>query len=257
MRFTTSAVRQAAPIALAAAAALFLTACDDDDDATGPDAGVARVKVVHAIPDAGPVSVQIDDAAPALTNFTFPSVAPAGDGAYLSLPAGQRRVRVLLASGAPALDATPTLVAGRSYTVFASGRAAGPAAVAPAYLVLEDDVSAPPAGQVRVRAVHAAPSVGNVDVHVTVAGGTFGAGTRAFANVPFRGSGSANVAAGSYALCVIGAGTTPAADGGGCAILVPNTGALPAGAAVTAFARDAAAGETGPRLQTFVNRVPN
>ena len=43
------------------AATAFTAACDDDDDNTGPE-GDARVRVVHASPDAPAVDVLLDDA---------------------------------------------------------------------------------------------------------------------------------------------------------------------------------------------------
>jgi hypothetical protein len=46
-----------------AVTALTLSACsDDDDNGTGPAADQARVRVVHASPDAPAVDVRVDDA---------------------------------------------------------------------------------------------------------------------------------------------------------------------------------------------------
>uniref|UniRef100_A0A7C4PKT5 DUF4397 domain-containing protein n=1 Tax=Anaerolinea thermolimosa TaxID=229919 RepID=A0A7C4PKT5_9CHLR len=68
-------------------------------------------------------------------------------------------------------------------------------------LLLTDDNSAPPAGQAKVRFVHASPNAPAVDVAVT-------AGPVLFSNVPFRGVGSyVFVAPGGVDLVVRRAGT--------------------------------------------------
>lgn len=238
--------------------ALALAACNDDDETTTPVVQNANVKVVHAVANAGTVSVQIDNATPAITGFNFRDIRPAAAGQYLPIPAGARRVRVNLANGQTAIDATPNLAANLNYTVVAAGSAGATAGtpLAPAYILLTDDVTAPAAGQVRIRAVHAASSVGNVDIHASATGAlAFSATTRVFANVPFRAAGTTAVPAGNYTLCVIGAGTTPTANGSNCAILVP-TGALAAGTVATGFAVDAPTTGGAPTIILTVDRAP-
>ena len=51
--------------------------------------------------------------------------------------------------------------------------------------MLEDDRTAPPAGNVKVRAVHGAPSAPAVDVYVTAPGADLQTATPALTNVPF------------------------------------------------------------------------
>lgn len=237
--------------------ALALAACDDDDETTTPVVQNAQVKVVHGIANAGTVSVQIDDATPAITGFNFRDIRPSAAGQYLPIPSGARRVRVNLANGQTAIDATPSLAANTNYTVVAAGTAGGQGNLAPAYILLTDDVTAPAAGQVRIRAVHAASSVGNVDIHASATGNlAFSANTRVFANVAFRQSGTAPVAAGNYTLCVIGAGTTPTANGSNCAILAA-TGQLAAGTVATGFATDAPTAGGAPAIILTVDRAGN
>lgn len=241
-----------APLALAA---VSLAACDDDDDPVTPTPA-AQVKVVHAIANAGAVSVLVDDT-PVATGFTFPNVFPAAgasDPLYANVPEGSRRLRVNLGTGATAIDQTATLVAGTNYTVIAAGTAGGTGALAPAYILLTDNVAAPAAGQVRIRAVHAASAVGNVDIFAGAPAAPFNF-ARIFQNVPFRGNGSIEVPAGAYTVCVVGAGATPAADGSNCAIRV-TTPALAAGTVATAIARDAATAGESPSLILTVDRRP-
>ena len=47
-------------LTLLLAATALTAACDDDDDNTGPE-GEARIRVVHASPDAPKVDVLVDD----------------------------------------------------------------------------------------------------------------------------------------------------------------------------------------------------
>jgi hypothetical protein len=231
-----------------------LGACGSDDP-VAPVVQTANVKIVHAIAGANGVDIGVGDARP-LTGVNFTAVAPGNAGTYLALPAGAPlRLRVFLGT-ATVIDSTTTLVPNLNYTVIASGAPGGTGATAPRFILLQDNVAVPPAGNIRLRAVHAAAGVGNVDIHAAASTGTFSAGTRAFAAVPFRGSGAVEVPAGNYQLCVIGAGTTPTANGSNCAILA-TTGAVAAGTVATAFARDAnAPSETGPRLQITVDRAP-
>lgn len=229
-------------------------ACSDDDP-IAPVTQSANVKIVHAIAGANGVDIGVADARP-LTGVNFTGIAPAAAGTYLALPAGTPlRLRVFLGS-ATVIDSTTTLAPNLNYTVFASGAPGGTGATAPRFILLQDNVSAPAAGSIRLRAVHAAAGVGNVDIHAAGATASFSAGTRVFAAVPFRGAGTVEVPAGNYQLCVIGAGTTPTANGSNCAILA-TTGTVAAGTVATAFARDAnAPSETAPQLQITVDRTP-
>lgn len=232
-----------------------LSACNDDDPVQPETPVQANVKIIHAIAGANGVDIGVADTRP-LTGVNFTAVAPAAAATYLKLTAGAPlRLRVFLGS-ATVIDSTTTLAANLNYTVIASGLPGGTGATTPRFILLQDNVTAPAAGSIRLRAVHAAASVGNVDIHAVAVGGTFTTATRVFAAVPFRGSGSVEVPAGNYSLCVIGAGTTPNATGSNCAIL-QATGAVGAGVVATAFARDAnTPSETAPQLQITVDRVP-
>jgi hypothetical protein len=231
-----------------------LAACGDDDT-TAPVAQSANVKIIHAIAGANGVDIGVADTRP-LTGVNFTAVAPAAAGAYLTLPAATPlRLRVFL-GGTTVIDSTTTLTPNGNFTVIASGAPGGTGATAPRFIVLQDDVSRPAGGNIRLRAVHAAAGVGNVDIHAAAANSSFSTATRVFAAVPFRGAGAVEVPAGTYQLCVIGAGVAPLANGSNCAILA-STGAVAAGTVATAFARDAnAPAETAPQLQITVDRLP-
>ena len=116
----------------------------------------ARVRVVHASPDAPAVDVYVNGQA-VLTGVPYFAVSP-----YLSVPAGAYRFQVTPAGaglGSTVIDTTATLAAGTDYTVAAVNTLAQ---IEPLVLV---DNNAPPAAQrTRVRVVHASPDAPAVDI---------------------------------------------------------------------------------------------
>jgi hypothetical protein len=159
----------------------------------------ARVRVVHASPDAPAVDVYADDAR-VLTNVPYK-----GYSDYLPVPAGPHNFKVFATGADPAsdtavIDADATLEAGKDYTVVAVGLLAN---IEPA--VFEDNNPAPAAGKAHVRVIHASPDAPAVDV--AVAGGPV-----LFSNLSFpNAAGPSPVDAGTYDLEVRAAGTTTAA----------------------------------------------
>jgi hypothetical protein len=116
-------------------------------------------------------------------------------------------------------------------------------------LVLTDNPAAPASGQIRVRVVHGAATVGNVDVYVTAPGAQLPAAPT-LANVPFRGvSAYLEIPSAQYQVRVFAAGnrTTPA-------INVTTPAAVPAGSVITAIAIDAASAATGPTIVLLADR---
>ena len=84
---------------------------------------MARVRVVHASPDAPAVDVYADGAK-VLTNVAFK-----GSSDYLSVPAGPHNFKVFAtganpATGTAVINADATLEAGKDYTVVAIGKLA-------------------------------------------------------------------------------------------------------------------------------------
>jgi hypothetical protein len=117
----------------------------------------ARIRVLHASPDAPAVDVYLDGSE-AISDLAFDEITD-----YVSVPAGGHTVEVFPAAadgtGDAVITADVTLSADTDYTVAAVGALAD---IEP--LVLVDDNSAPPAGQVRVRFVHASPDAPAVDI---------------------------------------------------------------------------------------------
>lgn len=160
---------------------------------------MARVRVVHASPDAPAVDVYADGSR-VLSNVPFK-----GSSDYLPVPAGPHNFKVYATGANPAsdtavIDADATLAAGKDYTIAAVGKVAD---IKPA--VFEDNNSAPAAGKAHVRVIHASPDAPAVDIAVK-------GGPVLFSNLAFpNAAGPSPVDAGTYDLEVRAAGTTTVA----------------------------------------------
>ena len=213
---------------------------------TGRD---ARVRVVHASPDAPPVDVLVDGGR-ALVDIAFGEVTD-----YATLRAGEYTVEVVPAGlDGPVVigPATLNLFFNRDYTVVALGRFAEDEIEA---LVLADDNR--PASQrfARVRFVHASPDAPPVDI--AVAGGP-----GVFSNVAFKGVGDyVDVPKGSYDLEVRAAGspdavlTVPGVElQGGTTYTVFATGLLSDGTLAPVVSVDAVSPATSRRARASASR---
>lgn len=181
----------------------------------------ARVRVVHASPDAPAVDILVNE------NAAFKNAAFKGITDYASLDAASYGVKVVpTGETEPAvIDATLDLMAGKDYTVVAVGKLD---AIEP--LVLMDNNSSPAAGKAHVRFVHASPDAPAVDVAVANGGPVL------FSNVAFKGTGDyLPVDAMSYDLEVRLAGSATVA------LAVPGV-KLEAGNVYTVFAMGLAGG---------------
>jgi len=144
-------------VALVAAALMILTGCEDD--ATSPSNETAEVRVLHLSSDAPAVDVYLNEgASPAVTDLAFETGT-----AYVEVDAGTYQVDVT-AAGSPLSSAVLTvpgleLMADGRYTAVAYDELAS---IKP--LALEDDYSDLDSGAIRVRAIHTAPAVGQVDI---------------------------------------------------------------------------------------------
>jgi LPXTG-motif cell wall-anchored protein len=154
----------------------------------------ARVRVIHASPDAPAVDVFVDGSA-VLTNVAFPAISD-----YLSVPAGEHKIAVAptgAGEAAAVITANPTFAAGMAYTVAAVGQVATIRGQ-----IFNDNLAAPAAGKAHVRVIHASPDAPSVDVKV--AGGPTLISALAFPNA----SDYLPVDVGSYNLQVTPAGAS-------------------------------------------------
>lgn len=186
----------------------------------------ARVSVAHFAPFADTlegtsVSVLLNDAV-AFENVVFKQFTP-----YTDLPAGEYKVDIIpTGTDIVAMTATYTLVDGQDYTVYASGNGS----LQPLALVaLADDNTAPAAGNVKVRIVHAAPFAAMpeaTEVSIRTAGGDLVAGP----GIPYgAATGYLELPAATYDLKV-------ASNDGQVNYIDPLPVDLPAGAIATLFA---------------------
>ena len=156
-------------------------------------AGPARVRVVHASPDAPAVDVWVNDSITAFSDAPFKGITQ-----YAELEAGTYNVKVVPAGAMEpvVIEADLDLMADTDYTVVAVGQLA---MIEP--LVLVDNNSLPAAGKAHVRFVHASPDAPAVDIAVQ-------GGPVLFSNVAFKGVGDyLPVDAATYDLEVRLAGT--------------------------------------------------
>jgi len=159
-------------IAKLAAASLLLAGL------TFGQAPSARVRVVHASPDAPAVDIYVDGAV-ALDGIPFDTATD-----YVPVPAGQRIFQVFVAgTQTKVAEVNVSLAGGASFTVVAAGFA-GTKTPGLRLLLLQDilpqDMAA---GYLRV--LHAAPSAPAVDVYVGAPFQTLRNRTAALTNVPF------------------------------------------------------------------------
>jgi hypothetical protein len=175
--------------AMIAGVTLFTAGCGSDH---------GRVRVVHASPDAPNVDVLVDGKK-VLTNVAYKTASP-----YLTLETGSRKVQVrATGTSTDAITATATIASRKDYTILAVGKLATISALA-----LQDDNSAPAAGQIKLRVIHASPSAGNVDVYVVAPGTDITTVTPTLSNVAFKtASAYLSVAAGSYEVIVTAPGS--------------------------------------------------
>ncbi len=194
--------------ALAAALlATTLAACNGGHDNGKAE---AKVRVLHASPDAPAVDVFVNDKAIA-TNAPFKAAT-----GFSTISAGRGSVKVNpTGSSASVINATPDFNQNRSYTIIAANKVA---AIEP--IVIDDDGAQPAAGQVKVRVVHGAPSAPAVDIYVTAPAAALAGATPTLPNVPFKTVSSVlQIAAANYQIRVTVAGSkTPVFDSGSVAL---------------------------------------
>jgi hypothetical protein len=188
-------MRRLLTAAFTAIAALTLAACGSDDN---PDP--ARLRVLHASPDAPAVDVYLDGAK-IVSNLPYK-----GGTAFDSVGSGPRNITVNAAgTSTTVINVTPALSSNSAYTVIAVNELAK---IEP---LLVEDTGAPEAGKARVRVVHAAPKAPAVDIYVTAPGASLGSTAPTLANVPFKAvSSPLSVNGGNYQIRVTAAGSKDA-----------------------------------------------
>ena len=240
-----------------AALALALAACGTES-APGPlqpTGSTGRMRVVNVITDTtrGRVNV-IVDGLPFGVNLTYaqstPATLPAPSTApYAAVLAGNRPIVLKRTiDTATTVGTSAVAVAGmEDRTVYVVGGAGGSAI---SFFSIADTNAAPAAGQVRLRVVQMSPTAGAVDVFVTAPGADLATATPVATNLAYqRASAYFSVAAGTYRVRAVPAGTAPAARAANVVIDLNNI-ALAAGAARTIVTADNNIG--GAPLRAFL-----
>ncbi|WP_081867762.1 DUF4397 domain-containing protein [Hymenobacter sp. IS2118] len=185
-------------------ATLLLTACGKDDKPADPAPDKGKVLLSHAAAAANtPVTAFINDQQVGQLNFGQST-------AYLSTNAGTQALRINSGTQSVATQVL-TIAKDQNYTVFAYSPAATIGSIA--LLQVPDDLTAPPAGQVKVRLVHlavGAPSPLRLSVPSPIPGSL---GPDITTDVEFtKASAFTNLNAGAFNLSVTTVNTTPRAE---------------------------------------------
>lgn len=173
---------------------------DGNDNGNGDDrAQKTQLRVLHGVADAPPVDVLIDGGV-VLSNVAYRQ----GSG-YLSVQPGSREIRVNpTGQQTSVIEATPDLAKNTAYSLLALG-SVGDQNIEP--LLLEDDTTAPAAGNIRVRVVHGAPTAPAVDIYITEPGTGLADTAPTLGNVSYKDASQfLEVPAGTYQIRVAQAG---------------------------------------------------
>ena len=194
----------------------------DGDTVDGDtDPATTRIRALHLSPDAPAVDILVNGELRAIEDLAFQDSSD-----YLSVEAGSYDFDVVPADGTIGDSVLGIddleLMADKAYTAVAFGTLANIGALA-----LEDDLSDPATGSFRVRAIHAADGVGEVDIWNVTEGAT---PAIIYEDFDYGDVGAAlELPAGEYSLGFdVDNDMTPD--------LVFDTGALPAGAIINLFA---------------------
>ncbi len=171
----------------------------------------ALVRAIHASPDAPAVDVLVNGQT-ALSGVAYPQAST-----YLPVTSGTAAVQLNLAGTATqVIGASLPLSATQAYSVFAVNRVSGLQ-----LLPVADDLTPPPAGKAKLRAIHLSPDAPNVDVWV--------GGAKVLTDVPFK-------AASPYLLVPAGATQVQIAVTGTTTVVLQGTPTLADGGIYTAAA---------------------
>ena len=184
---------------------LGLAGCSDSDDPAAP--ALTSVRVVHAVPDAPLVDIDLDGATViedldyAKNSGTLTPSAATYDVAVQALLPDGTRAAVIEADDL-ALDS------GTRYTIVAVGTVADGDAFPLEPVVIADTGSLADATQVRVRVAHLASNAPAVDIYITAPSAEIASATPTLSGVSYKGvSGALEVPAGDYRIRIMPAGS--------------------------------------------------
>lgn len=220
-----------------------------DGDGTGPTGPISALRFVNAVADTGAMDFRVVDIignAPQFLDNTFRAATP-----YQAVDAGTRHLKVFITPsrtdtlvGAPTVwDTVFNFAAGTNYTVIMTGLARTGSTPAMQMQIIQDDPTAPGAGQIRLRTINAGSGLGAIDAFWRPSADP-APGTGFATNLPFGGVGSytpLDTAALNVAATATGTTTPTLADVtgppgvAGTPAANPIAGTLVAGSVLTAF----------------------
>jgi len=248
-----------------AAAALGLIACGTKEAAgpLEPSGPTGRIRFVNLITDPArnPVNAILEKV-PFGVNLgyggTTPSSLPAPNTAnYSAILTGSRSLVLKRTADTTVTVAsfTLTIAEGIDVTVYAMGGAGG--GTVTAVPIVDDNSTAPSAGQVRIRVVNWSPAAGAIDAFVTAPNADLSTATPVAASL-FAGTAGAYVNIGAlstYQFRAVPAGTAPANRGANVLVsITPSSPLLSAGTGRTFVVADKAAGGGPPTAFVLTDR---
>lgn len=244
-------------IGMLAAVTMVAAACGTKEaaDPLSPSGAQGRVRFVNVITDTTKGRVNaILEKVPFGVNLTYTQSTPAtlatpSTANYSAILTGSRSLVLKRTADTNTVVATITFTVteNQDRTVYAIGGASGTPVSS---FLTTDDNTLPASGQARVRVVHLSPTAGAVDIFVTAVGADLAAATPTLSNVAYQTASTyLSVAAGTYQVRVVPAGTAAAARAGAVVINVASL-ALAAGNGRTIVAADNNVG--GAPLRAFV-----
>jgi hypothetical protein len=230
------------------AAALVAAACGTKDapDPLSPNGEQGRIRFVNLINDPARLPVNaILEGIPFGVNLTYTQSTPAtlpspATANFSAILAGPRTLVLKKTADTTVVvgTLTITIAAGTDYTFFAYGGNAGSAVSS---IAMGDNNPAITNGQVRIKMMNMSAAAGAVDVFITAVNADLAAATPAAANLAYKAEFPGTLlAAGTYQVRTVPAGTAPAARSGAVSSTISVT--VPANGGRTIVLADAPAG---------------
>lgn len=151
--------------------ALLVAGCSKDSTFVEPIPPLAAIHFVHAVPDTMPMDFRVVDI---VSNAgLFDATFRTANMFYTGIEAGNRRIRVFISStdpavtGVPIYDTTFAFSQNTDYTFIHTGFARTGQSPARTVWIVTDNATAPGAGQIGLRLIHAGAGLGAVDINLT------------------------------------------------------------------------------------------
>jgi len=155
----------------------------------GSSSDSAKVRLVNANPDQSGLTLLLD------TKSVASGIAYGSATSYVSVSPASHQLQVETGSNStPIIDTTLTFSSGSNVSLISANYSYNAMSI-----VLNDDNSAPPSGDFKVRVVNVSPGMGAQDVYVVTSGTDINSSSPVFSSLGFGGASSyVTLGAGSY-----------------------------------------------------------